>query len=142
MISLTYLSLAVRPLEERELEELLAVSRDKNQTSDLTGMLLYVDQQFIQTLEGERRAVEATMERIVVDPRHHQVDITLVEEISQRSFSDWTMGFKALDRDTVAGLPGFTNYLEPSGDTDLGIGSLGRAGKFHRAFRDAMPAHG
>ena len=137
VISLTYLSYATEPLDRQQLEDLLRVSRDRNAQQDVTGMLLYVDLQFIQTLEGEERAVNATMERIRADPRHHSVDVTLVDEIEGRSFVGWSMGFKILSGEAVAALPGFTNYLEHRSESQREIGSLGRAGKFHRAFRDA-----
>lgn len=139
MISLTYLSVATAPLEASGLEELLRVSRERNTASAITGMLLYVDEQFIQTLEGERRAVEATMERIVADPRHHQVDVTLVEELAERQFLDWSMGFKTVSGSVVAELPGFSDFLESGSHAYRNSASLGHAGKFHRAFRDSMP---
>lgn len=139
MISLTYLSVATAPLGDRQLEELLRVSRERNLACDVTGMLLYVDDQFIQTLEGEQHDVDATMARIVADPRHHQVDVTLVEDIAERSFVDWTMGFKVMSAAAVAELPGFTDFLEPGSTAYRRSASLGHAGKFHRAFRDAVP---
>ncbi len=138
MISLTYLSHATAPLDPRQLEDLLRLSRDRNAQEGVTGMLLYVDLQFIQTLEGEEGAVNATMERIGADSRHHSVDVTLVEEIEGRSFDGWSMGFKVLSGSTVASLPGFTDFLDPRSESPREIGSLGRAGKFHRAFRDAF----
>ncbi len=139
MISLTYLSRATAPLDRPQLEELLSVSRERNLASEVTGMLLYVDEQFIQTLEGRREDVEATMGRIVADARHHQVDVTLVEEIQERCFPGWTMGFKSMTGEAVTELPGFTDFLEPESSAYTRSRSLGHAGKFHRAFRDVLP---
>ncbi len=139
MISLTYLSLATSPLDQDQLEELLAVSRHRNAQCDLTGMLLYADQQFIQTLEGRRDDVEMTMQRILADPRHERVDVTLVEDIDSRSFPEWAMGFKPLSQETAAELPGFTDFLDPQGERDQDSRRFGHAGVFHRAFRDTLP---
>ena len=139
MISLTYLSLATAPLSQAQLEDLLAVSRDKNAASGVTGLLLYADQQFIQTLEGDPDDVEATMRRIRADPRHRGVDITLVEDIETRFFPEWSMGFRALDADGVACLPGFSDFLDPDSEVYKTSVRLGRAGKFHQAFRDTGP---
>lgn len=140
MISLTYLSRATQALDREQLEALLTVSRSRNLSHGITGMLLYVDTQFIQTLEGDVRAVEATMERIRADSRHHSVDVTFVDEITERSFLGWTMGFKVLTGEAVAELPGFTDFLDPHSESYRESGTLGRAGKFHVAFRDAAPS--
>ncbi len=102
MISLTYLSLATSPLDQEQLEDLLAVSRGRNAQCDVTGMLLYADQQFIQTLEGRQDDVDATMKRILADARHQKVDITLVEDIESRTFEGWAMGFKPLTQESAA----------------------------------------
>lgn len=139
MISLTYLSFATAPLHQAQLEELLAVSRDKNAACDVTGLLLYADQQFIQTLEGDPDDVEATMARIRADPRHRGLDVTLVQDIESRFFPEWSMGFRALDADGVAGLPGFSDFLDPDSELYKTSVRLGHAGKFHQAFRDTIP---
>ncbi len=139
LISLTYLSLATSPLDEDQLKDLLAESRDNNARSDVTGMLLYADQQFIQTIEGRRHDVEATMERILADPRHHHVDITLVDDIESRSFPEWTMGFKVLTQETADEMRGFTDFLDPESERYRQSEELGRAGVFLRAFRDVIP---
>lgn len=138
MISLTYLSLARGPLDQEQLRNLLEVSRTRNLAAGVTGMLLYADEQFIQTLEGERHQVEATMSRIQKDPRHRDVDITLVEDLDERCFPDWSMGFQVLDADDVADLRGFTDFMEPDGQRYQHAQRLGRAGVFHRVFRDVI----
>lgn len=142
LVSLTYLSLASRPLEHEELVELLEVSRARNAEAGVTGLLLYADQQFIQVLEGRREDVEATMERIRTDRRHRGIDVTLVEEIEERQFPEWWMGFRALDAATVADLRSWTDYLEPGSELYERSRQLGRAGVFLRVFRDTMrPDH-
>lgn len=138
LVALTYLSLASRPLEQHELVELLEVSWARNLESGVTGMLLYADQQLIQVLEGRREDVEATMDRIRVDRRHRGIDVTLVEEIEERQFPEWRMGFRALDAAAVADLRSWTDYLEPGSELYEQSRRLGRAGVFLRVFRDTM----
>lgn len=136
MISLTYLSLATAPLDREGVIHLLAQARELNAEAEVTGMLLYADEQFIQVLEGDRADVEATMDRIRRDSRHRDVDVTLVEEIEARRFPTWSMGFRALDAAEVADLRGWTDFLEPGSEAYERSRSLGRAGVFLRVFRD------
>ncbi|MCW2848224.1 MAG: hypothetical protein JWR90_2198 [Marmoricola sp.] len=138
MISLTYLSTATVPYSPEQLSELLASSRERNHAAGLTGMLLYAGEHFIQTLEGAEDVVDATYARIERDTRHRNVYVALREEITTRVFPDWSMGFESLSDDEAAGLPGFNDYLERSTMSPEAGRELGRAGIFHRVFRDNM----
>jgi hypothetical protein len=138
MISLTYLSSATRHLDQVELEEILEQSRRNNTAAGLSGMLLYADEHFIQTLEGEESVVDTAFERIRGDTRHRNVIVALREQVAERTFSDWSMGFVALSAEQVAGTPGFNDYLDPESDLYTNHKKLGRAGIFHRIFRDSM----
>jgi hypothetical protein len=137
MISLTYFSTAVDAFDVDRLEELLAISRSNNHRAGLTGMLLYAGGHFIQTLEGPAEVVDATYTRIEADPRHRDVFITLREEIGDRAYPDWSMGFEQLRADQAQHLPGFNDYLDGTGEVPRTV-AVNRAGVFHRAFRDNM----
>lgn len=138
MISLTYMSTAVHPFSPVELAALLRAVRDRNHAAGLTGMLLHAGGHFIQTLEGSADAVEATYARIAHDPRHRDLLIALNEDIESRSFPDWSMGFESLSEDEASTLPGFTDYLDTRSISRDSGRELGRAGVFHRVFRDRM----
>jgi hypothetical protein len=138
VISLTYLSTATAPYGDSELRDLLRASREKNHAADLTGMLLYVGGHFIQTLEGAGDVVDATFARIEKDPKHRDVFIALREEVEGRTFPDWSMGFESLTSEEAADLPGFNDYLEAKTMSEENGQRLGRAGVFHRVFRDRM----
>lgn len=138
MISLTYISTATRELDLTGIRALLETSRRNNAELDLTGMLLYAGQHFIQTLEGERRHVEGLLETIRDDERHHHLAVALVDEIEQRAFPDWTMGCRVLTAEQAAALPGLNDYLDPDSSLYASNDGLGRAGVFHRIFRDTL----
>jgi hypothetical protein len=138
MIALTYLSTAMEPFTEAELLELLETSRRNNHGAGLTGMLLYADGHFIQTLEGDRDDVEATFARISSDPRHRDILVALRDEVDDRVFPQWSMGFDAISEERAAGLPGFDDFLASTAARQLGAEDLGRPGVFHRVFRDRM----
>ncbi len=138
VISLTYLSTATRVFDDSALADLLSACREKNHALGLTGMLLYAGGHFIQTLEGEASVVDATYDLIVADPRHRDVSVALREEISARTFPDWSMGFETLTPEEASALPGFNDYLVGGVLSSTSGHELGRAVIFHRVFRDRM----
>ena len=138
MISLTYLSTATDSFDPAGLRDLLLTAREKNDAADVTGMLLYAEGHFIQTLEGPEQAVDAIFARIVGDPQHRDVIVALREEIDSRAFADWSMGFESLSAEEASALPGFTDYLAGRTMSQGSGRALGRPGIFHRVFRDRM----
>lgn len=67
-----------------------------NTARTMTGMLLFAQGRFLQVLEGERKDVQHTFEKIKEDQRHDHVTLIADRPIVERSFSHWNMGFKAL----------------------------------------------
>ena len=98
MEELAYLSSAVRPLTDPELEALLAKARERNERLGVTGVLLYHDGDFFQYLGGPPVALDEVFGHIRRSPQHRSI-ITLVRRpISERRFSNWTMGFVKLPK--------------------------------------------
>ncbi len=116
MFHLVYVSSAVSPFSDQELDELLAISRTNNTKCGVTGMLLYLEGNFIQALEGEKDAVMATNLRIAKDPRHRGVLVLLQGDIEKRDFPDWSMGYRRVDRDGAGQIPGYTDFLDRKAD--------------------------
>lgn len=138
MVSLTYLSTATESFDDEALRELLAHSRRRNAQRGLTGMLLHVDGRFIQTLEGDAATVDATYATIAADPRHRDVFVAWREEVEERSFPDWSMGFEDLPPEEAASLAGFSDFLATTPGDRAATDHLGSPGIFHRIFRDRM----
>lgn len=112
LIALTYVSYAEHAMNTEELNALLAESKNKNAEKNITGMLLYRDRYFIQVLEGEEDVVTDLYERIKEDPRHTNVLLVSKDKIEERSFGDWSMGYKNLDHlENPERLEGFTDFL-------------------------------
>jgi hypothetical protein len=82
----------------------------------VTGLLLYMDGNFIQALEGEKEEVLSTHERIANDPRHRGLITLLQGDIEKRDFGDWSMGFRSLDKDSGPALDGYNDFLARSSD--------------------------
>jgi len=70
---------------------ILASSSRNNPESDITGVLVATETHFLQILEGEFEALNATFERIACDTRHDTVQLISFTEISKRQFPDWAM---------------------------------------------------
>ncbi len=122
---MVYLSTATHLMPEPELLELLEEARSKNADIGVTGMLLYSDGNFIQAIEGESVAVGNLYNKIGRDSRHYGVQTLVDEEITERSFGDWNMGFYSASRAQLAALPGYSQFMNPEakisdilGDTD------------------------
>jgi hypothetical protein len=84
-------------MKDQELAEILRVARRHNPVNGITGVLLYRDGNFIQVLEGEPAAVEATFARIERDRRHRQVLVISREAQTERVFEHWAMGFRHIE---------------------------------------------
>jgi hypothetical protein len=116
LITLTYLSTATTPFSVTDLAALLDSARESNRDAGLTGMLVYAGGHFVQTIEGAADAVDRTFARIERDTRHHDVTLARREDIAERAFPDWSMGFENLATEQVE--------------------ALGRSELFDRVFRD------
>jgi hypothetical protein len=106
---LMYVSYAAKTLSDKDLEKLLTSSREKNESLDITGMLLYIDGKFIQVLEGEKDAINELYSTIVADPRHKKVNKIIEGKTVTRNFPEWNMGFKSISGKDYHNIPGFNN---------------------------------
>lgn len=93
LIRLTYLSKATRDMSLQDIQDILTVARDNNQSLEICGMLCYDQRYFLQTLEGPRDDVNELFHDISDDPRHDDVVIIGYEYIDATTFGSWNMGF-------------------------------------------------
>lgn len=107
-----YVSIATQRFPEKELVDLLTVSRKNNSKAGITGILLYKEQKFMQLLEGEKAAVNRIFETIRRDPRHHDVIPLSSGEQEGRAFAEFSMAFQDLHDPSVQELPGYSEYLD------------------------------
>ncbi|GAB2578153.1 BLUF domain-containing protein [Microlunatus antarcticus] len=130
-----YVSVAAEPWDQADLTALLAQSRTANAAVDVTGLLLYRDDVFMQVLEGEEEVVRALYRRIAADPRHHDVANIWVAHAPRRRFPDWSMGFRHLEHDELA-LEGHRDLLAKP----LELGRLGRRDAVARVLAHVAPS--
>lgn len=93
MLRIIYLSSSVEYLNEKEIGSLLAKSRKKNIEKDITGVLLYIEGDILQVLEGPKVAMLDLFESIKTDPRHKGIITIINTEIKEKNFPKWNMAF-------------------------------------------------
>jgi hypothetical protein len=101
LLRLTYASRAAEGLTREDLSDIARRAQARNAGLGITGLLLYVDGDFLQILEGPGGPVEAMFERIEQDPRNRWVTRLATERILRRAFGDWSMGCFAVGPDTL-----------------------------------------
>ena len=119
MLSVAYVSAATGPITDGDIASILTTARANNERHGVTGALLYHGGRFIQILEGPDEAVRERLAVIAADPRHRSVQTVRDIQISERQFPQWTMGFRALDDDSVKQLEGFEDFFGRAGRTRL-----------------------
>jgi hypothetical protein len=72
-------------------KSILASSTRNNAANGVTGVLIATKTDFLQVLEGEFEALNATFERISRDARHDKIQLISFTEIEERRFSEWAM---------------------------------------------------
>lgn len=93
LIQSVYTSAAMQPMPKSKLYKILVDSRVNNKLADVTGLLVYVDGNFLQVLEGEQEVVTALLEKISKDRRHKDVKVVYKTSIENRTFNSWQMAY-------------------------------------------------
>ena len=92
---LLYLSRAKNEMTESDLRILLEEARHLNTVHGITGLLLFADMHFIQCIEGSSEAVAQLAENIRGDVRNEEFSVLIDHHVDERSFDQWSMGFKS-----------------------------------------------
>jgi hypothetical protein len=119
LIQHIYVSTARVAADLATLEDILSVSVRNNAPVGITGMLLYAGGTYMQILEGEEEAVNATHLRIERDSRHFGIIVLEHAPIAERSFSQWTMGFRGLGAAEAAESPSFAPFFSEGFDAQV-----------------------
>ncbi|MES2061018.1 MAG: BLUF domain-containing protein [Bacteroidota bacterium] len=112
MKNIVYVSTAVKLLDDDQLLNILASSRKNNNELNVTGVLLYSEGTFIQALEGDNNDIDFIFSKIEKDLRHKNMITLINEQISQRSFSDWSMGFSTPRAEKLKDVLGYLQSVD------------------------------
>lgn len=90
---LTYCSKAVPHISPKDMADILEVAIKNNKENDLTGCLVFIENTFIQILEGEKQKVEDLYKNLMFDDRHREIKLISQGTTQKRFFSEWGMAY-------------------------------------------------
>ncbi|MEP1489809.1 MAG: BLUF domain-containing protein [Algibacter sp.] len=108
--TICYISDSIEYESLDKLKALYLKAKANNQVHNVTGILIYKNQNFLQVLEGEETIVDATFNRIKSDSRHKNIFKVINTSIDERIFEDYNFGFTIIDNER--GLINLYDYLE------------------------------
>lgn len=88
-----YVSESCMPDAEADaaIDDIVRVSRERNQELTVTGALLFTRHRFAQFLEGPEAGVNALQESILRDKRHHLITTACWDMRNARLFIGWSL---------------------------------------------------
>jgi hypothetical protein len=101
-------------------------------------MLLYKDGNFMQAVEGPDDALETIYAKIRRDPRHRGILELTRQQIEQREFPCWSMGFRNLLDADLQSIPGFSSFMNEPLTSPVFQADPTRAQKLLKTFREKM----
>jgi hypothetical protein len=113
LVRALYVSRAAGPQTGTTTAGILAASEAHNAAHGVSGVLCQGQGLYLQVLEGERGEVNRLYARILRDPRHQDVQMLSLEEITERRYPQWSMAHVMLpDSDAMVRMkhPEFDPY--------------------------------
>ena len=111
LIHCVYSSVQSVEFSPEDIAELLDIARTNNAKLGITGMLLYDKGAFFQLLEGPISVVCPLLEKIQKDERHEHFVKIIQEDITERDFSEWTMGYSGIKSDELRNIEGLNDFF-------------------------------
>ena len=109
---------------EAVVDEIVEKARIANKKLDISGILLVVDNCFMQYIEGPEESIKELYYRhIAHDRRHQRVKVLLEGPTDHRKFESWEMGKKILDKNDTkeATLCNLKDKLEANPDLAIAV---------------------
>jgi hypothetical protein len=136
LIHIIYASTPKEDFTESCILQMLPAIRENNHRLNVTGMLLYTGNSFLQVLEGESTVVQNIYTVINSDSRHQDITLIIKEPIFKRDFQDWSMGFSSISAEHSTSIPGLNDFFLSG--TSLTKLDMGRAKKILQAFTKGL----
>ena len=97
------------PSLSMNMPQLMATCHKNNAQMNVTGILHYNGNAFLQVLEGGRAEVSSIYHRIAADPRHINIILIACNDVRERMFPTWSMGLHEGMDDKTKGI--FLRYF-------------------------------
>ncbi|NCW18954.1 MAG: BLUF domain-containing protein, partial [Betaproteobacteria bacterium] len=91
LVHLSYCSQACGPIGSADLDQLLDTSKTNNKRDEITGLLTYSGDLFIQFIEGPKASIDRLMYRLRGDRRHRGLIVLTEGGEHERLLPDWDM---------------------------------------------------
>lgn len=123
---ITYVSDFALPKTQMKqtLHDIVVVAKQHNPKHGITGVLFYIEETFLQVIEGEEANLRSLMTNIEADERHKNLTYLIDTTVEKRGFADWNMDSFILknnltfDKTTMSKLTeNFSQNLLPRSDT-------------------------
>lgn len=108
---------------EDVIKEIVAVAQRENPAHQITGVLFFLHNTFLQIIEGPEAELQALMRNIEADARHENVARLIDTPVERRGFQQWNMesfnlnGDRQFNRHTLQDLTeSFKKNLLPRSD--------------------------
>jgi len=132
LVSLTYVSTLKKDTDATELFDLNQISVKNNAQLEVSGILLFSNDYFLQHLEGGREVVNALFHKIANDSRHEHVLLLNYSEIFERDFEKWGMKLALLTKEKAQTILKYSIHAEFNPYLMSGPSALA----FLKTFRD------
>jgi hypothetical protein len=93
LVRMIYVSKPSHSPTKEEVTQILQAAQANNSKHDLTGLMVFNHEYFLQVVEGGRTAVSQLLGHLYKDSRHQDLTMIEFDQIDRRSFGDWSMQF-------------------------------------------------
>lgn len=93
LVSMTYVSRANPDMSAKEFSDILQQAQENNAANAITGMLIFNNNYFLQTIEGSRAQINRLLHSLIADQRHHDLQLLETRELKCREWSRWSMNY-------------------------------------------------
>ena len=97
----------------KNLEALYSKAKTNNLKNNITGILIYINNNYLQVLEGYEKTIDKTFEKIYADGRHKNIFKIIETTIEERIFEDYNFGFTTIkNKQELNNLYEYLNWLK------------------------------
>ncbi|WP_109300307.1 BLUF domain-containing protein [Aquimarina sp. AU474] len=89
-----YISNVSIGLSNIEFNDLIIAARRYNKTHKISGILLRIDEIFLQYIEGPEKSIDILYQKIIKDHRHTSIKLLETGKIESRKYENWEMLLK------------------------------------------------
>ena len=95
-----------------DFNDLILTAKSNNAKNNITGVLVYKNNNFLQVLEGHTETVDSVFDKIRMDQRHQNIFKIINTSIDERFFEEYEFGFTVVsDKNAVQNLSDYLNWL-------------------------------